>query len=94
MLLLPLASIWNTLQFWQLISSLAKLSTVTISFNVKLDNVKVLKSSDSYELCSQEISVIFKAIGLYETFVSGIDPSPLASAEVLITLQIAQRQGL
>jgi hypothetical protein len=68
----------------QLISSSAKLSAVTISSNVKLDNVEVLKSSDGYELWSQKMSGIFKAMGLYEIVVSGIDPSPLAAAEELI----------
>jgi hypothetical protein len=34
------------------------------------------------------------AMGLYEIVVSGIEPSPLAFAEELITFQIAQRQGL
>jgi hypothetical protein len=38
--------------------------------------------------------VIFEVLGLYEIIVSGIDPSPLASAEELITFQLAQRQGL
>jgi hypothetical protein len=33
-------------------------------------------------------------MGLYEIVVSGIDPSPLASAEELITVQRGQRQGL
>jgi hypothetical protein len=33
-------------------------------------------------------------MGLYEIVVSGIDPSLLASAEELITFQLAQRQGL
>jgi hypothetical protein len=40
------------------------------------------------------MSVIFEAIGLYEIVVLGIDPAPLASAEELITFQLAQRQGL
>jgi hypothetical protein len=40
------------------------------------------------------MSVIFEAMGLYEIFVSGIDPSPLASVEELITFQLARRQGL
>jgi hypothetical protein len=39
-------------------------------------------------------SVIFEAKGRYEIGVSGIDPSPLASEEELITFQLAQRQGL
>jgi hypothetical protein len=82
------------LKFQQSISSLAKLSSVTISSNVKLDNVEVVKCSDSYELWSQIMSVIFEAMGLYEIIVSGIDPSSLASAEDLITFQLAQRQGL
>jgi hypothetical protein len=38
--------------------------------------------------------VIFEAMGFYEIVVSGIDPSPLASAEKLITFQLVQRQGL
>jgi hypothetical protein len=33
-------------------------------------------------------------MGLYEIVVSGIDPSPLVSAEELITFQCPQRQGL
>jgi hypothetical protein len=82
------------LKFRQSISSSAKLSAVTASSNVKLDNVEVLKSSDGYELWSQKMSVIFEAMGLYEIVVSGIDPSPLAFAEELITFQLAQRQGL
>jgi hypothetical protein len=82
------------LKFRQSISSSAKLSAVTVSSNVKLDNVEVLKSSDGYELWSQKMSVIFEVMGLYEIIVSGIDPSPLASAEELITFQRAQRQGL
>jgi uncharacterized membrane protein len=40
------------------------------------------------------MSVIFEAMGLYKIVVSGIDLSPLASAEELITFQLAQRQGL
>jgi hypothetical protein len=82
------------LKFWQSISSSAKLSPVTIFPNVKLDNVELLKSSDSYELRSQKISVIMVAMSLYEIVVSGIDLSPLASGEELITFQLAQRQGL
>jgi hypothetical protein len=50
-----------------------------------LDNVEVLKSSDRYELWSQKMLVIFQAMSLYEIVVSGIDPSPCASAEELIT---------
>jgi hypothetical protein len=82
------------LKLRQSISSSTKLSAVTVSSNVKLDNVEVLKSSDGYELWSQKMSVIFEARGLYEIVVSGIEPSPLASAEELITFQLAQRQGL
>jgi hypothetical protein len=59
-----------------------------------LDNVEVLKSSDGYELWSQKISVIVEAMGLYEIVVSSIDPSPLVSVEALITVQLAQQQGL
>jgi hypothetical protein len=40
------------------------------------------------------MSVIFEAVGLYEILVSGIDPSPLASVEELITFKLPQRQGL
>jgi hypothetical protein len=73
------------LKFWQSISSSANLSADTVSSNVKLDNVDVSKSSDGYELWSQKMSVIVEAMGLYKSVVSGIDPSPLASAEELIT---------
>jgi hypothetical protein len=82
------------LKFQQSISSSAKLLAVTISSNVKLDNVEVRKSSDGYELWSQQMSVIFEVMGLYEIVVLGIDPSPLASAEELITFQLVERQGL
>jgi hypothetical protein len=82
------------LKFQQSISSSAKLSAVTVSSNVKLDTVEVLKSSDRYELWSQKMSVSFEGMGLYEIVVTGIDPSPLASAEELITVQLGQRQGL
>jgi hypothetical protein len=74
------------LKFRQSISSSANLSAVTVSSNVKLDFVEVVKSSNSYELWSQKMSVIFEAMSLYEIVVSGIDPSPLASAEELITI--------
>jgi hypothetical protein len=70
------------------------LSAVSISCDIKLDIVAVRKSSNGYELWSQIISIIFEAMGLYEILVSGIDPSPLASAEELITFQLAQRQGV
>jgi hypothetical protein len=84
----------ENLKFQQLISSLAKLSAVTIFFNVKLDNVELLNLSDTYELWSQNISVIFDAMGLYKIIVSCIDPSPLASTKNLITFQLAQGEGL
>jgi hypothetical protein len=76
------------------ISSSGKLSALIISSNVKLDNGEVLKSSDGYELWSQKMSVMFKTIGVYEIGQSGIDRSPLASAEDLITFQLPQLQGL
>jgi hypothetical protein len=81
-------------KFRQSILLPAKLLVVTVSSNVKFDNIEVLRSSNSYELWSQKISLIFEAMGHYEIFVSGIDPSPLACAEELITFQIAQRQRL
>jgi hypothetical protein len=73
------------LKYWQSISLSAKLSAVTVSSNVKLDNVEVLKSSDGYDLWSQKMLVIVVVMGLYEIVVSGIDQSSLASAEDLIT---------
>jgi hypothetical protein len=69
-------------------SSSDKLTAITVSSNVKLDNIEVLKSSDGYELWSQKMSAIFEAIGLYETVVMGFDPSPLAFAEKLIIFQL------
>jgi hypothetical protein len=78
------------LAFWQSISSLAELLAIIVSFNLKLDNVEVLKSSDGYELWFQKMSVIFEAMGLYQIVVLGIDPSPLASAEELIPFQLTQ----
>jgi hypothetical protein len=82
------------LKFRQSISSSAKFSAVTVSSNVKFDNVEVLKSSDGYELWSQKMSVIFEAMGLYKIVVSDIDLSRLESAEEVITFQLAPRQGL
>jgi hypothetical protein len=84
----------ESLKFRQSISLSANLSAVTVSSNVKLDNVVVLKSSDGYKLWSQKMSVIIEAMGLYKIVVSGIDPSPLVSAKELITFHLAQRQGL
>jgi hypothetical protein len=81
-------------KFQQSISLSAELSAVSISTNIKLDDVEVLKSSDPYEQWSQKMSFMFEAIELYEIVVSGIDTSPLASAEELITVQLAKRQGL
>jgi hypothetical protein len=49
-------------KFWQSISSLAKLSAVSVSSNIKLDNVEVLKSANSNELWSQKMPVIFEAM--------------------------------
>jgi hypothetical protein len=40
------------------------------------------------------MSVIFEVISVYEIVISSIDPSLFASAEELITFQLAQRQGL
>jgi hypothetical protein len=82
------------LKFQISISSAGKLSAVTVSSNVKFDNVKILKSSDGYELWSQKMSVILDAMGFSEIVVLGIDPLPLVSAEELITIQLAHRQGL
>jgi hypothetical protein len=53
----------ESLKFRQSIVSSAKLLAVTISSNIKLDNVEVLKSTDGYELFSQKILVIFEAMG-------------------------------
>jgi hypothetical protein len=57
-----------------------------------LNTGEVLKSSASYEVLSQKMLGIFDAMGLYEIGVSGIDPSPLASVEELITFQLEERQ--
>jgi hypothetical protein len=56
---------------------------------VKLDNVDVLNSSDGYELWAQKIIVFSEAMSLYDIIISGIDPSPLATTEELITFQQA-----
>jgi hypothetical protein len=81
-------------KFWQSNSLSAKLWAVTVSSNVKLYNVEVLKLSDCYELWSQKMTVIFEAMSLYEIVISGINLYPLVSAKKLITFQLAQRQGL
>jgi hypothetical protein len=62
------------LKFRQSISSLGKLSAVTVSSNIKLNTVEVLKSSDSYELWSQKMSPIFEAMGLYQDCYIGDRP--------------------
>jgi hypothetical protein len=79
------------LKFRQSISSSAKLSAVTVFSNVNLDNVEVFNLSDGYEVWSQKMLVIFEVMGLYEIVVLGIDLSPLASGEELITFPLAQR---
>jgi hypothetical protein len=76
-------------KFQQSISSSVTLLAITISPNVKLDNVGVLKSCDGYKLWPQKLSVMFEARGLYEIVVMGIDLSPLASTAVLITFELA-----
>jgi hypothetical protein len=68
------------LKFRESISSLARLSAETGSSNIESDNFEVPKSSDSYEMWSQKILVIFEAMGLYKVFVIGLDLSPLTSA--------------
>jgi hypothetical protein len=75
--------------FRQSISSSPKLSAVTVSSNVNLDNVDVLKSSESYELWSQSMLVIVEMIGLNEIIVKVINPLPVDSMEELITFQLA-----
>jgi hypothetical protein len=45
--------------------------------------------------CSpKKMSLIIEVMALYEIVVSGIDPSPLESAEDLITFNLVQGQGL
>jgi hypothetical protein len=75
----------ESLKFWQWISPLAKLSAVTVSSNVKWNNVEVLKSADGYELWSQKMLIIWEAMGLKKIVLTGINPLPLASADELIT---------
>jgi hypothetical protein len=58
---------------------------ITVSSVVQLDNFEVPASSDGFELWSQNMSVMFEAIGLYEIIVIGIYLSPRESAEELIT---------
>jgi hypothetical protein len=81
----------NYLKFRQWITSLAMLSEVTVSSNVKLDKVQVPKSSDGDELWAQKMSVIFEAMGRYKIVVMYIDASSLASVDELITFQPAQQ---
>jgi hypothetical protein len=45
----------ESLKFQQSILSSVKLWAVTVSSNVKLDNVEVLKSSDGYELWAKRM---------------------------------------
>jgi hypothetical protein len=78
------------LKFWHSILSLAKLLTFTVSSNVKLDHIEVLKSPHDDELWSQNISVIIEGIGDYNIVISEIDPSLLVCAEELITFKLAK----
>jgi hypothetical protein len=80
----------ESLIFRQSISSSAKLSAVTVSFHVKLDNIEPLQLSDGYELWSQKMSVISEAMWVYEMVVSCIDPSPSISLEEFFTFNIVQ----
>jgi hypothetical protein len=71
-----------------------------------LNNFAVLKSSESYELSSEKISVIVKVMGLYEIVILGIDriiayicgrvdnlPTPQGH-ELLITLRLSPIKSL
>jgi hypothetical protein len=78
------------LKFRLWIWSVAKLSAITISSNVKLRNVEILKLSSHNTLWSQKMSAMFEVMWLYEIVVMGIHPSPLISAEELITFQLAR----
>jgi hypothetical protein len=82
------------LKFLPSISSSAILSAVDVSSNVQLDNFEDLKFSDGYELGSHIMSVIIHAICINKIVVSSIDPSQLASSDVLVTFLLAPRQGL
>jgi hypothetical protein len=74
----------------QLISFSDNLLSVTILSNIKSDTVEVLKSSDGDELWTQKMSGSFPVMGIYKFVVSGVDPSGLASAEVLNFFQVLQ----
>jgi hypothetical protein len=78
------------LKYQQLMSSSATQSAVTISSNVKLDNIESLKWGEGYKLWSKKMMVIFEAMGLYEIVVMGIDPSPLVFVEEWIIFQLTQ----
>jgi hypothetical protein len=73
------------LKFRQSISSSAKLSAITVSSNIKLDNVEVLSRPTAMNCGHQKMSVIFEGDGPVRNCCMGIDPSLLASAEELIT---------
>jgi hypothetical protein len=72
-------------QFRHSISCLSMLSAVTISSEVELNNIELLKQSDSYKLLSQKILVIFEAMSVNNFVNSGIDQSPCAAMKELIT---------
>jgi hypothetical protein len=67
---------------------------ITVSSNVKLNNVEVLKFSNGYELWLQKMSLIVEVLSSQEIVVTAINPSPLAFVEQWITFQLAQSQGL
>jgi hypothetical protein len=73
----------------QLILYLAEVFAVTFFSNVKLDNLEVRKSSDSYELWSPKLSGIVEMICFHKIVGRGIDLSPLTSGEHLITFELA-----
>jgi hypothetical protein len=89
-----LGLVLDYLKFLQSTLSSAKLLAISVSSNIKLDDVEVLKSSNRYAISSQKMLVIFEAIGLYEILVLGINSSLLASADKSITFQLAQQQRL
>jgi hypothetical protein len=63
---------------------------ITGSSNIKLDNIEVFKLSDSYELYSKKISVIFEEMGHYKIDVFNIDPLSLTIVAKLMNFQLDQ----
>jgi hypothetical protein len=66
----------------------AKLSAVTVSATSSWITLKFMSRLTAMNYGHQKISVIFESMGLYKLLYRVIYPSPLTSAQELITFQL------